>query len=126
MDFTLLLMLFLIVSSLQPVIRQRLLEANRTKMLRSLEVKRGSRVIALIHRQERLSFVGVPLARYIEINDSEELLRAIKLTDPDIPIDLILIRPAFGMASVQIASHCADIQLKLRFTYRIMPCRVEP
>lgn len=105
MDFTLLLMLFLIVSSLQPVIRQRLLEANRTKMLRSLEVKRGSRVIALIHRQERLSFLGFPLARYIDINDSEELLRAIKLTDPNIPIDLILHTPGgLVLAAEQIAT----------------------
>ncbi|MBN1537212.1 MAG: ATP-dependent Clp protease proteolytic subunit [Anaerolineales bacterium] len=105
MDFTLLLMLFLIVSSLQPVIRQKILEANRTKMLRSLEEKRGSRVIALIHRQERLSFLGFPLARYIDINDSEELLRAIKLTDPKIPIDLVLHTPGgLVLAAEQIAT----------------------
>jgi len=105
MDFTLLLLLFIIASSLQPVIRQKILEANRTKMLRSLEVKRGSRVIALIHRQERLSFLGFPLARYIDINDSEELLRAIKLTDPNIPIDLILHTPGgLVLAAEQIAT----------------------
>jgi ClpP class serine protease len=105
MDFTLLLMLFLIASALQPVIRQKILEANRTKMLRSLEEKRGSRVIALIHRQERLSFLGFPLARYIDIHDSEELLRAIKLTDPKIPIDLILHTPGgLVLAAEQIAT----------------------
>ncbi|NMC11574.1 MAG: hypothetical protein GYA34_01685 [Chloroflexi bacterium] len=105
MDFTFLLMLFLIISSLQPVIRQKILEANRTKMLRTLEAKRGSRVIALIHRQERLSFLGFPLARYIDINDSEELLRAIKLTDPKIPIDLILHTPGgLVLAAEQIAT----------------------
>ncbi len=105
MDFTLLLLLFLIASSLQPVIRQKILEASRTKMLRNLEEKRGSRVIALIHRQERLSFLGFPLARYIDINDSEELLRAIKLTDPKIPIDLILHTPGgLVLAAEQIAT----------------------
>lgn len=104
MDFTVLLFIFLIISILQPVIRQRILEANRTKLLRALEEKRGTRVIALIHRQERLSFLGFPLARYIDINDSEEVLRAIKLTDPNIPIDLVLHTPGgLVLAAEQIA-----------------------
>lgn len=104
MDFTILLFLFFLISSLQPVIRQRMLEASRTRMLRSLEEKRNSRVIALIHRQERLSFLGFPLARYIDINDSEEVLRAIKLTDANLPIDLILHTPGgLVLAAEQIA-----------------------
>jgi ClpP class serine protease len=93
MDFTWLFFVFIIISTLQPVIRQKILEANRVKMFRSLEEKRNSRVIALIHRQERLSFLGFPIARYIEINDSEEVLRAIRLTDPQVPIDMILHTP---------------------------------
>jgi hypothetical protein len=93
MDFTWLFLVFIIISMLQPIIRQKILEANRVKMFRALEEKRGSRVIALIHRQERLSFLGFPVARYIEINDSEEVLRAIRLTDPQVPIDLILHTP---------------------------------
>ncbi len=104
MDFTILFFLFLVISSLQPVIRQRMLEASRTRMLRQLEVKRNSRAIALIHRQERLSFLGFPLARYIDINDSEEILRAIKLTDPNVPIDIILHTPGgLVLAAEQIA-----------------------
>ncbi len=104
MDFTILFFLFLVISSLQPVIRQRMLEASRARMLRQLEVKRNSRAIALIHRQERLSFLGFPLARYIDINDSEEVLRAIKLTDPNVPIDLILHTPGgLVLAAEQIA-----------------------
>jgi len=101
---SILLILFLIISSLQPVIRQRMLEANRTKMLRSLEAKRNSRVIALIHRQEKLFFLGFPLTRYIDINDSEAILRAIKLTDADVPIDLVLHTPGgLVLAAEQIA-----------------------
>jgi ClpP class serine protease len=104
MDFTILFFLFFVISSLQPVIRQRMLEASRARMLRQLEVKRNSRVIALIHRQERLSFLGFPLARYIDINDSEEILRAIKLTDPNMPIDIILHTPGgLVLAAEQIA-----------------------
>lgn len=106
MDFTLLLFfIFLIISFLQPVIRQRMLEANRTKILRSLEAKRNSRVIALIHRQERLLFLGFPLTRYIDINDSEAVLRAIKLTDADVPIDMIIHTPGgLILAAEQIAN----------------------
>jgi ClpP class serine protease len=105
MDFTILLVLFIIVAMLQPVIRQKILEANRTKLLRILEEKRNSRAIALIHRQERLSILGFPLARFIDINDSEEILRAIKLTDPHIPIDIILHTPGgLVLAAEQIAA----------------------
>ena len=104
MDFASILLLFFILSSLQPVVHQKMLEATRTRMLRALEARRNSRVIALIHRQERLSFLGFPLARYIDINDSEELLRAIKLTDPEMPIDLILHTPGgLVLAAEQIA-----------------------
>jgi ClpP class serine protease len=105
MDLTWLFFLFIIFSTLQPVIRQRMLEAQRNKLFRSLEEKRNSRVIALIHRQERLSILGIPLARYIDINDSEAVLRAIKLTDDQIPIDLILHTPGgLVLAAEQIAT----------------------
>jgi len=46
-----------------------------------------------VHRQETMSLLGFPLMRYIDVNDSEEVLRAIKLTDPDCPIDLIVHTP---------------------------------
>jgi ClpP class serine protease len=96
--------LFLIISSLQPVIRQKLLEAARVRQLRALEQKRNSRVITLIHRQETLALLGFPLARYIDINDSEAILRAIKLTGPDVPIDIILHTPGgLVLAAEQIA-----------------------
>ncbi len=96
--------LFLMLASLQPVIRQRMLEAARVRLMRTLEHKRKSRVISLIHRQETLSFLGFPMARFIDINDSEEVLRAIKLTDPQMPIDLILHTPGgLVLAAEQIA-----------------------
>ena len=78
MDFFSLLWLFLIISSLQPVLRQRMLDMARQRLLEQLERKRKSRVIALIHRQETMSLLGFPLVRYINIEDSEAVLRAIK------------------------------------------------
>jgi ClpP class serine protease len=104
MDFFSIIWIFLIISSLQPVIRQRMLEAARRRILRELEEKRHSRVIVLIHRQETLALLGFPLARYIDITDSEDILRAIKLTDPEIPIDLVLHTPGgLVLAAEQIA-----------------------
>ena len=96
--------LFFIIASLQPVLRRKMLEASRLRMIQRLEHKRKSRVIALIHRQETMSLLGFPVMRYIDINDSEEILRAIKLTDPNMPIDLILHTPGgLVLATKQIA-----------------------
>jgi ClpP class serine protease len=98
------LWLFFMLSALQPVIRQKMLEASRLRVLHRFERARKSRVIALIHRQETMSFLGFPLMRYIDINDSEDVLRAIKLTDPERPIDLIVHTPGgLVLAAGQIA-----------------------
>ncbi|RME47017.1 MAG: hypothetical protein D6796_08220 [Caldilineae bacterium] len=96
--------LFFIFTSLWPAVRMRMMEAARLRLMRDLEKKRKSRVIALIHRQETMALLGFPIFRYINIEDSEELLRAIKLTDDDIPIDLILHTPGgLVLAAEQIA-----------------------
>jgi ClpP class serine protease len=98
------LWLFFIISALQPVIRQKMLEASRYRVLHQFERKRKTRVIALVHRQETMSFLGFPVMRYIDVNDSEDVLRAIKLTDPDWPIDMIIHTPGgLVLAAGQIA-----------------------
>lgn len=98
------LWLFFMISALQPVLRQKMLEAGRVRVLHRFERSRGSRVIALVHRQETMSFLGFPIMRYIDVNDSEEVLRAIKLTDEDCPIDLIVHTPGgLVLAAGQIA-----------------------
>src|SRR5207244_4254560 len=51
------------------------------------------RVITLIHRQEAFSFFGLQFARFIDVDDSEQILRAIELTDRSVPIDLIVHTP---------------------------------
>jgi ClpP class serine protease len=96
--------IFIIIATLQPMMKQKLLEMSRLKLMRMLEKKRKSRIILLIHRQETMSILGFPFFRYIDINDSEEILRAIKLTDETVPIDLILHTPGgLVLASEQIA-----------------------
>ncbi len=80
------------------------MEARRVQTLSSFEQQRRSRVILLIHRQESLSLLGIPLSRYITIEDSEQVLRAIRFTPPDTPIDLILHTPGgLVLATEQIA-----------------------
>ncbi|HEY9617562.1 MAG TPA: hypothetical protein V6C64_12005 [Microcoleaceae cyanobacterium] len=104
MNFTNIFFILLALSSLQPVIQRRMIEARRVAAIRSLEQQRGSRVILLIHRQESISLLGIPLARYISIEDSEQVLRAIRLTPPDVPIDLVLHTPGgLVLATEQIA-----------------------
>ncbi len=96
--------LFFMISALQPIIRQRMLVSARLRLMQKIEAKRASRLIALIHRQETMSLLGFPVMRYINIEDSEEILRAIKLTDPKIPIDLIVHTPGgLVLAAKQIA-----------------------
>jgi len=95
---------FIMLASLQPALKQRWIEASRRRLIARIERKRGSRVILLAHRQETMSFLGFPLVRYIDVNDSEELIRAIRLTDPSIPIDLVLHTPGgLVLAATQIA-----------------------
>jgi ClpP class serine protease len=49
--------------------------------------------------------LGFPVARFINIEDSEEVLRAIQMTDPDVPLDMILHTPGgLVLASEQIAN----------------------
>ncbi len=96
--------LFFILSMLQPVLQRKLLDAMRQRKIAEIEKSRGSRVILLVHRQETMSLLGFPLMRFINIEDSEEVIRAIQLTDDNVPLDLILHTPGgLVLAATQIA-----------------------
>jgi len=80
------------------------LEKQRNAALARIEDARKSRVIAMIHRQESASVLGVPVGGSISIDDSEAILRAIRLTPPEQPIDIILHTPGgLVLAAEQIA-----------------------
>jgi ClpP class serine protease len=103
-DITSLFWIFFMIAALQPLLRKRYLLAMRQRIIASFEKKRNSRVIVLIHRQETMSLLGFPIFRYIDIDDSEEVIRAIHMTDPDMPLDLVLHTPGgLVLASYQIA-----------------------
>lgn len=96
--------LFFIFSALQPMLRQRMLEGMRMRKIAQIEQKRSSRVILLVHRQETMRLLGFPVMRYIDVNDSEQVLRAIQMTDDDIPLDIVLHTPGgLVLAALQIA-----------------------
>jgi len=106
--------IFFIVSALQPVLRQRMLEAMRTRKIAQLERKRNSRVILLVHRQETMSLLGFPLMRYIDVHDSEDVLRAIHMTDDDVPLDIVLHTPGgLVLAALQIARAMREHKAKV-------------
>jgi ClpP class serine protease len=104
MSTTDLFWLFIIIIALQPLLKQKTRELARKRLMGVLQQKRGSRVIIMVHRQETMALLGFPIFRYIDINDSEEVIRAIHLTDADTPIDLVLHTPGgLVLASLQIA-----------------------
>ncbi len=103
-DISTIIWLFFIIAALQPLLRKKFLVAMRQRLIASFEKTRGSRVIVLIHRQETMSLLGFPIFRYIDIDDSEEVIRAIHMTDPEMPLDLVLHTPGgLVLAAYQIA-----------------------
>ncbi len=110
-----LLWLFVIISTVLPAFRQKQIERARVRALQQVQTEQGSRVITLIHRQESLSVLGMLTRRYINIEDSEAVLRAIRLTPDETPIDLILHTPGgLVLASEQIARAIAKHPARVR------------
>jgi ClpP class serine protease len=106
--------LFFMFTAIQPMLRQRMLEAMRVRKISQLESQRNSRVILLVHRQETMRLLGFPVARYIDINDSEDVLRAIQMTDDDVPLDLVLHTPGgLVLAALQIAKAIGEHKAKV-------------
>src|SRR3954451_1904898 len=105
MSWVLLIVIVIVfLTVITPLMRQRALVATRARRLSALQRQRGTQVITMIHRQEQIGLVGVPLVRFIDIDDSEQVLRAIRLTPDDTPIDLVLHTPGgLVLAAEQIA-----------------------
>jgi ClpP class serine protease len=97
--------ILILIFALLPVLKQQRINNARLKTLRLIQKRRSSQIITLIHRQEFLSFLGIPLTRFINIEDSELILRAIRLTPDSVPIDLVLHTPGgLVLAAEQIAA----------------------
>jgi len=85
------------------------LDAVRADVVRRFQEQRKSRVIALIHGEDTISLFGVPFGSFINMEDSESILRAIRLTPSNQPIDFILHTPGgLVLAAEQIAHALAE------------------
>ncbi len=98
-----------------PYFKNQALEGNRLRLIRQLERKNNSRVITLIHRQESKSLFGFFSMKFLDIEDSEAILRAIRITPDDMPIDMIIHTPGgVALAATQIANALADHKAQVR------------
>jgi ClpP class serine protease len=104
-----LLWLFFILSSLQPVVQRQLMQVSRRRLLEKIAKQRDATVITLIHRQETIALLGIPLMRHIDIDDSQSVLRAIRETPAGKTIEIILHTPGgLVLAASQIARALSD------------------
>ncbi|RLG77080.1 MAG: hypothetical protein DRO14_02850 [Thermoprotei archaeon] len=96
--------IILLIGVMSPYLSKRSIENARMRLISMIERKYGHRVITLIHRQERVGLFGIPIHRYIDIEDSEAVIRAIRTTPPDKPIMLVIHTPGgLVLAASQIA-----------------------
>jgi len=103
-NFMNIIWILILIQIFIPLLQKRILMYKRLKTMQSIEKKRQSRVITMIHRQETMNLLGFPIARYIDIEDSEQVLRAIRMTPKEMPIDLVVHTPGgLVLASEQIA-----------------------
>ena len=94
----------LLVFALQPLLMGRWYAVRRGQAIAALEKSHNSRVITMIHRQEKRSLFGMSVSRHIDLEDAQTIIAAIKETPPDRPIDLVLHTPGgLVLAAMQIA-----------------------
>jgi len=106
MDFSFSNLIFLafLVIILQPFLTGRFFALRRAQAIRLIERHRKSRVITMIHRQERRSLFGMNMSNMIGLEDAQSIISAIKATPRDMPIDLVLHTPGgLVLAAMQIA-----------------------
>lgn len=94
----------LLLLALQPAVAWYRRNQSREKARAKIESDRESRLIMMIHRQESMNFFGMPVSSFVNIEDSEQLLRQIVHADADKPIDFLLHTPGgLILPAVQIA-----------------------
>ena len=124
LDFSSLLLVLFLFLALQPLIMGRWYTMQRVQAIRAIEKKHGTRVITMIHRQEKRSLFGFAQARYIDLEDAQTIIAAIKETPDDVPIDLILHTPGgLVLAAMQIARAVEAHPAKVTVYVPIYACR---
>lgn len=99
----------LIFAIISPYLSLRSVKVARLRLMSLIERKYGYRVITMIHRQEKVGLFGIPIHRYIDIEDSEAVIRAIRTTPKDRPIMFVIHTPGgLVLAASQIARALKD------------------
>jgi ClpP class serine protease len=103
-DFSTLIWIAVALFALQPLLMGRWAAVRRAQAIRAIETANGTRVITMIHRQEKRSLFGFSVSRHIDLEDAQTIIAAIKETPPDLPIDLVVHTPGgLVLAAMQIA-----------------------
>jgi len=103
-DFSTLFWIFIVIMVLQPLFTARWYVVRRAQAIRAVEKLHGTRVITMIHRQEKRSLFGFAVARHIDLEDAQTIIAAIKSTPAHMPIDFVIHTPGgLVLAAMQIA-----------------------
>jgi ClpP class serine protease len=103
-DFSSLFWIFIVIMVLQPLLTARWYVVRRAQAIRAVEKLHGTRVITMIHRQEKRSLFGFAVSRHIDLEDAQTIIAAIKDTPEDMPIDFVIHTPGgLVLAAMQIA-----------------------
>jgi ClpP class serine protease len=103
-DFSSLIWIFIAIALLQAPLAARWYVVRRAQAIRAIEKLHGTRVITMIHRQEKRSLFGFAVSRHIDLEDAQTIIAAIKDTPEDMPIDFVIHTPGgLVLAAMQIA-----------------------
>jgi ClpP class serine protease len=104
MDFSSIIWILIALMALQPLLMGRWAAIRRAQAIRAMEAANKSRVITMIHRQEKRSLFGFNVSRHIDLEDAQTIIAAIVETPQERPIDLVLHTPGgLVLAAMQIA-----------------------
>src|SRR5262249_12949157 len=93
-DFSSFFWIFIVIMVLQPLFMGRWYALRRAQAIRAIEKSHGSRVITMIHRQEKRSIFGFAVSRHIDLEGAQPIIAAIKDTPDDMPSDPVLHKAA--------------------------------
>jgi ClpP class serine protease len=103
-DFSSIIWVLIAAMALQPLLMGRWATIRRAQAIRAIEAANKSRVITMIHRQEKRSLFGFNVSRHIDLEDAQTIIAAIAETPKERPIDLVLHTPGgLVLAAMQIA-----------------------
>jgi hypothetical protein len=88
------LYVFLSFVVVTPAVELLTMQWRRRRLCRRLGQERGSAVVTLIHRLETATYLGLPVARWVAVPQTHEVVAALRQVAPGVPVDLIVHVPS--------------------------------